>query len=455
MRVAQWNDGLNLQFFAGFLLLLGLMYSDLRQRHTKDDTRRAMVILFVLAPFYSIPIYWLVRCWMDFRQRIPVREFIITVECVILFFFCQVGWSMMNELSDPDARDIATELAQAQPATQEARKAATLDVLNQNPYVPPWWMGNGHAQSFWGPLARRHLEVEYRSERWDTPDGDFIYVRFFDGEPNAPRVVLLHGLEGTANSPYIKGFNLAFHKLGWNVATVEFRFCSGEINKNKRIYHMGETSDTDFVVRKLAADHPDQPLYICGFSLGGNVLGKWLGEQGETLPPQVRGAAVISPPFDPLISAPDFHKVLGGFYAWNFLKSLKPKALAKAEQYPGSIDVEALHNCKDFYEYDTIVTAALHGFEDATDYWRKVGCHQFLHAIRVPTMLLTSADDPFNPPETIPREIADASPWLHPQWTEQGGHVGFVMGLLPWRPRYWMEEQTAAFFQAQEALYRP
>lgn len=454
LALVAWCNGQWPQVAAGLLISAGLIVWDLHARHWGRWAWFGALWVLCLWPV-STPVYWAATRGNRDDGRGPLRAATLAPLALVLG---AGSWSWIAAALAPptqETRNVAAELAGVNAPTQEARKAAVIDLLNASPYRAPWWLSNGHAQSFWGPIARSGLEVDYRSERWDTPDGDFVYVKFFDGEPDKPRVLLLHGLEGSANSPYIKGFNLAFHQLGWNVATLEFRFCSGEINRGQRIYHMGETTDCDFVVRRLAEQSSDQPLYLCGFSLGGNVLGKWLGEQGDTVPDTVRGAAIISPPFNPLISAPGFHKILGGFYAWNFLRSLKPKALAKADQFPGVLNKDAIIASHDFYTYDTVVTAALHGFEDATDYWRKVGCHQFLKDIRVPTMLLTSADDPFNPPETIPRDQADASPWLHPQWTERGGHVGFVMGPSPLRPRYWMEEQTVAFFQAYEALRTP
>lgn len=446
-------NGLWMHTATGLLLSAGLAAWDLHARKGLWWAVAGALWVGLLWPV-AAPVYWWVASRRPGTVLAPLHAAALAPVVALLL---GLGWSWVAAARAPEfeePRDLAVELEETRTASQQARKTAVLNLLNRNPFVAPWWLANGHAQSFWGPIMRRHLEVDYRAERWDTPDDDFIYVKFQDGNPDAPLVVLLHGLEGSANSPYMKGFNLAFKQLGWNVATLEFRFCSGEINRAMRIYHMGETTDCDFVVRKLAERYPDKPIFLCGFSLGGNVLAKWLGEEGNRVPRNVRAAAVISPPFDPGVSAPTFHEILGGFYADNFLKTLKPKALAKAAQYPGVLDVKALEACHDFYTYDTIVTAAFHGFEDAEDYWRKVGCHQFLDGIRVPTMLLTSADDPFNPAETIPRAIADDSPWLHPQWTERGGHVGFVMGGSPLRVRYWTEEQTVTFFRAYEELNR-
>lgn len=334
---------------------------------------------------------------------------------------------------------------------QRIRKAHVMSVLWEHRYQAPWWLRNRHAQTFYNPLFRAGPGPGLRHERIDTPDGDFLDLHHLDGPANAPRALILHGLEGTLNSFYIARLNEIFAGAGWNATTMLFRSCGGEINRAPRLYHMGETTDLDHVARLLRGRNPGQTLYLVGISLGGNVVAKWLGEQGEAAAGIVDGAAVVSPPFNPLVSAPDFHRILGGFYAKRFLSTLVPKALDKAEQFPDRLDAEKIRASKDFYDFDTHATAALHGFEDAEDYWRKVGCHQFLPAIRVPTLLITSEDDPFNPPETVPYG-ADESPWLHPQWTARGGHVGFIAGRSPFRARCWYEEQTLRFFLACEAL---
>lgn len=327
-------------------------------------------------------------------------------------------------------------------------KAALLSHLNAHPFRAAWWLRNRHAQSCWGPLVRRQVPIDYERQSWDTPDGDRLTVCLHRGEIDKPWVLLLHGLEGTINSFYITAFNHAFHALGWNVATMLFRSCDGEINRSRRIYHMGETSDLDWVVGQLPERLGVERLHIAGVSLGANVLCKWLGERGDDVPGLVQSAAAISPPFRPDFSIDYFEKSFFGLYTRKFLRTLIPKALEKERQFPGAIDTDAVRRCTTFRIYDTEVTARLHGFDDAMDYWLKVGCAQFLPAIRIPTMLLTSADDPFNPESTIPREFADASPWLLPQWTDRGGHVGFVSGKWPWAPDYWLEKHLVRFFEA-------
>lgn len=343
----------------------------------------------------------------------------------------------------------------ADPAVVQAEyKARAMAVLNAHPFRPSWWLAHRHLQTCWSPLFRKRPSVPLERERLDTPDGDFLDVYHCPGDPDKPGLVLLHGLEGTLNSFYISAITKTFHEIGWNVSTMMFRSCSGELNRTCRVYHMGETGDLAFVMDLLHERHPDRPFYLAGVSLGANVLLKWLGEMNSAVPAYIRGAAGVSPPFNPAAGIEQFHKEFFGLYAKKFLRTLVPKAIEKERQHPGCMDIEKVRSCTDFYVYDTEVTARLHGFEDAWDYWKRVGCGQFLAEIRVPTLLLTSRDDPFNPAHTIPAEVADASHYLHPQWTDGGGHVGFVGGSLPWQPEYWMEDHLRRFFTAYENSYQ-
>ena len=335
-------------------------------------------------------------------------------------------------------------------------KAKTLAHLNQHPFKVAWWLRNRHAQTIWGALVRKKLghiaAPRLRRERWDTPDGDFLDLLFLDGDAHAPVVVLFHGMEGSPQSFYIPGYARHFKQRGWNFVVMFFRSCGFEMNRTATLYHLGATEDPHFVLQRLRVRHPDQPLFTIGISLGGNVLCKWLGEQGEKAVPLVDAATVISPPFDPLAAAPRFHKELFGLYARHFVKTLAPKALDVARRFPGLLDEEEVRRTHDFYTFDTAVTARLAGYKDAEDYWAHTGCGQFLGDIRVPTLLVASEDDQFLLPECLPRAIAGQSPYLYPQFTERGGHVGFVSGCMPLCPRYWYESQTLRFFDAQIRL---
>jgi len=329
-------------------------------------------------------------------------------------------------------------------------KRNAMTELARHPFRPAWWLRNAHAQSCWSPLFRRPPQVAPKSERWDTPDGDFIGIHTIEGRTDAPQVLLLHGLEGSIRSNYMIGMMRAFSELGWSVTAMEHRSCSGELNRTRRMYHSGETTDLDFVARRLIERRPDSRLYVAGVSLGANQIGKWLGELGDLAPDQLAAAAIISPPFDLTISAPHTDRSLGGFYTRRFLRTLIPKAVEKDKQFPGVLNIEAIRRATTFEEFDTHATAPLHGFVDAWDYWKRVSCGQFLSNVRRPLLLIAAEDDPFNPGATHPIETASTSPWLVPQFTTHGGHVGFVAGVNPRATRHWAEEQIVRFFLACE-----
>jgi predicted alpha/beta-fold hydrolase len=307
-----------------------------------------------------------------------------------------------------------------------------------------------HAQTCWSPVFRRRPRLRFRLDRLETADGDFLRIHGVEGDAGAPAVILLHGLEGCVLSHYVLGQAAAFARRGWSVVAMEHRSCGGELNRARRLYHSGETSDLDFLVRKLRAERSGGELYASGVSLGGNVLAKWLGELGEEAAGLLDGAAAISPPYDLTVSGPALDSALGGFYTRRFLRKLIPKAIAKEQQYPGCLDVEAVRRSRTFAEFDTSATAALHGFRDAQDYWARVSCGQFLEGVRVPLLLVSAADDPFNPGSTLPHHQVAANPWLVPSFADRGGHVGFVHGM-PWSTRHWAEEQVERFFSALAA----
>lgn len=316
----------------------------------------------------------------------------------------------------------------------------------------PWWLRTGHGQTVYGPLVRRRRRFPARHVKWDTPDSDFLRLHFSDGDPGRPTVLMLHGLEGSAQSKYLLGLNALFKAISWTSVTMEFRGCGGEMNLAPRLYHSGETTDLACVLERLVNDAG--PVYAVGFSLGGNVLAKWLGETGERAAGLVRAAAVVSAPYDLTISGPHIDRVMGGVYARHFLRPLIAKAVAKERQYPGIIDIQRVRRSRTLWEFDELATAKLHGFSGADEYWATQGCGQFLDGVRVATMLLSSADDPFNPGSTLPRAAAERSPYLIPQFTECGGHVGFVYGATPAQARYWAEEHVVRFFQHYEELER-
>jgi hypothetical protein len=332
------------------------------------------------------------------------------------------------------------------PQTAERRKLRTAGRWPR--FAPARGLGNAHLQTWFGTLFRAPPALPYRAETWSTPDDDFLVVHVAEAGAPGPVAILLHGLEGSAQSPYVVGLGQRLRTLGYTVLAMEQRSCSGQINRARRLYHSGVTDDLDFVIRRVHERWPDRPLFVGGVSLGGNQLGRWLGTHHP--PDAVRAAAIVSAPFDLTVSGPHLDR-RGAGYVRFFLRTLVPKALEKERQYPGCIDPVKVRQSRNFDDFDTHATAALHGFVDATDYYRKVSCGQYLGDARVPTLLLAAADDPFNPGVTLPRRVADASPYLVPCFTARGGHVGFVAGT-PLRPHFWMDDVITGFFEAHRAF---
>lgn len=333
-------------------------------------------------------------------------------------------------------------------AAQARHKAEVLALLNQNPFRPPWWMANPHLQTVGARYVRKVSRPELRTERWDTPDDDFLQLHFLDADPAKPTVLLLHGLEGSVDSTYMLGMIRRLAREDWNVVALDFRSCGAEINRAPRMYHSGETTDAAFVVQRLIERRPDINLYLAGYSLGANVIAKWFGESGDALPPNVKAGAVVSAPYDLVVSSKHMDHSISRGYVLHFLRKLRPKAIEKHRQYPEAFDLDKVLKARSFRGFDDHATAPLHGFEDAHDYYTSVACGQFLDGIRRPTLLLSSEDDPFNPRSTLPYELADRHPYLHAQFSARGGHVGFVHADDPRGGATWADEQIARFFTA-------
>ncbi len=236
-----------------------------------------------------------------------------------------------------------------------------------NEYRPAWWVPGPHVKTLWGRFVRRPPVVHTRREQWDTPDGDVLDVDRLDSATlESPRLILLHGLEGTARSHYARGMLDHARARGWGADFLLFRSCGGALNRTRRFYHSGDTADLDLVVRRNRHDYPSAPLLLAGFSLGGNVLLKWLAERRDS---GVAAAAAISVPFDLARGARHIDKGFAKVYQANFIASLKRKVYAKLEQFPDLVDRRKLDAVRSIYEFDELLTAPLHGFAGADDYY--------------------------------------------------------------------------------------
>ena len=310
----------------------------------------------------------------------------------------------------------------------------------------------------WGRFFRRTPALPTRVERWDTDDGDFIDLVRLDASPGAPHLVLLHGLEGTARSHYARGLFLEAARRGWAADLLLFRGCGGELNRAPRFYHSGETGDLDTVARKLLATDRKAPFLFAGVSLGGNVLLKWLGELEDRIDQRVIAAAAVSVPFDLARASRHIDQGFSRVYQRHFLRSLRRKALAKLQRYPDIASRERIESARTLFEFDDAVTAPVHGFASADDYYDRSSSIRFVSRIRVNTLLLSAIDDPFLPSEVLDQvqRVAGENSNIEIEFLAKGGHVGFVSGLNPLRPFYYAERRIAEFFQARlETAYGP
>jgi len=300
-------------------------------------------------------------------------------------------------------------------------------------YAAPRWLPGGHLQTIWPALYARRSDgapASFQRQRWDTPDGDFIDVDWAGPPGAAVLLVLFHGLEGSRHSHYAQAFASHAQARGLRLALPHFRGCSGEPNRAPRAYHSGDHEEIDWILRRLRASHAG-PIVAVGVSLGGNALLRWAGEQGEAAASAVQAVAAVSAPLD---LAAGGHAIGRGLnrqlYTRMFLRTMKPKALAKWRQYPGLFDRAALRRARDLYSFDDVFTAPLHGFRDADDYWARASAKPHLHRIRIPALALNARNDPFVPAWSLPRQ-QEVGPCVTLWQPEQGGHVGFAAGRWP------------------------
>ena len=311
-------------------------------------------------------------------------------------------------------------------------------------YVAPRWLPGGHAQTIY-PSLRPPPAVPLARERWETPDGDFIDVDR-GGDPAARRlIVLFHGLEGGSGSHYARALAAETAAAGWRLLLPHFRGCSGEPNRKPRAYHSGDSEEIDWILRRLL---PHDALYAVGVSLGGNALLKWLGERGEAARAVVRRAAAVSAPLDVGASGRALDRSLNRFlYVRHFLATLKPKSLARLAAFPGLFDAARLRAARSFHEFDDVVTAPLHGYRDADDYWVRASSAPLLARVRVPTLVLNARNDPFLPEADLLAVTHAAAPDVVLEFPRNGGHCGFLTGPFPGR-HDWLPRRLLHFFGA-------
>lgn len=319
-------------------------------------------------------------------------------------------------------------------------------VHNHDPFRPAWWLPGAHLQTLWANLLRRVARPALQRERLELADGDFLDLDWADEDTDdttTPLILVLHGLEGSADSRYVRGLMHSLRSQGLRAVVMHFRGCSGIPNRLARSYHSGETGDLDSVIRHLRVRHPDAPLAAVGYSLGGNVLLKYLGERGHTT--DLCCAVAVSVPM--LLERAAWRMARGAsrLYQWHLLtqlrRSLREKFTRRTLVPPMAL--KELRKLRTFYQFDDAITAPLHGFFGADDYYARASSRPYLKNIAIPTLVIHAQDDPFMTPDVLPpREALPSSVTL--EVSRHGGHVGFVSGP-PWTPRYWLEQRIPTY----------
>jgi uncharacterized protein len=327
-----------------------------------------------------------------------------------------------------------------------------MPVVHSNSHQAPFWLPNAHLQTIVPSLFRK-VPVTYHREKIATPDNDFLNLDWcfgstseFVASATQPLVILSHGLEGDTTRQYLAGMvrhltQNGYHCLAWN-----YRGCGGEMNRQPRFYHSGETSDLSLVIRH-ALNKGHTQLYLMGFSLGGNVTLKYLGEQADNLHSAIKKAVVFSVPMDLGACSRNIEKPENKMYALKFLRSLKPKVQAKSAIYPQYFDMDKLETTKTIFDFDEYFTAPLHGFAGAEDYYKRCSAKHFVEKITIPTLIVNAKNDPLVPYQSLPIALIENLPHITLELTENGGHCGFRPQKLSNTKAFWSETRALEFLR--------
>lgn len=326
----------------------------------------------------------------------------------------------------------------------------TTGQVAKSDYRAPWWLPGGHLQTLYAYFLKRETPLCLRRERWETPDHDFIDLDWLDSsDGSANLLVLFHGLEGCSSSHYAQSLMNYAGRRSWRGVISHFRGCSGEHNRLVRAYHSGDSSEIDWILRRLKENNSRAKIYAVGVSLGGNVLLKWLGEQGGRALEIIEKAAAVSAPIDLAAAAGVLDRGCRKLiYTRYFLRTLKQKSLYKIGKHQLRIDLRQMRAASTFRQLDDLFTAPVHGFDSAEDYWDKSSSKRRLSRIRIPTLLLNARNDPFLPAAALPHS-REVSPYVVLEYPDSGGHVGFVSGRFP-GDLDWLPQRIFSFFQSGE-----
>ncbi len=318
-------------------------------------------------------------------------------------------------------------------------------MTTKSTYKPVYLFRNSHINTIYRTIFLNY-PVGYQRKRIKTTDNDFLDLDFLTSD-NQKIVILNHGLEGSSNSNYIRSTAKYLFKNGYDIAAINLRSCSGEPNLTLGTYHSGKTDDLDTVIRYISKNFHYRNIFLAGYSLGGNQILKYLGENGSQLNPKITAAVTVSVPTNLEGSAKALSRFSAKLYMERFLKSLKQKSLEKAAKFPeAGLDPEKIAKAKNFYDFDNAVTAPVYGYKNAQDYWKNNSSKTFIPDIAIPTLLLTAQDDPFLNDSCYPVREARKNSFFHLELTDYGGHVGFNNHISA-KKNIWMESRTLSFFR--------
>jgi predicted alpha/beta-fold hydrolase len=315
----------------------------------------------------------------------------------------------------------------------------------ETPFKPAWWLPSPHLQTLWPVMFRRRTAPDLSHERFELNDGDFVDL-CWSRKTDRPVVIVLHGLEGSVHSHYAGSLMCSLENAGFRPVFMHFRGCGEEPNRLPRSYHSGDTQDLAQLVDHINRTSDTSVHAAIGFSLGGNVLLKWLGQTGDSNPLQF--GVAVSVPFMLADAANRLQRGLSHMYEIHLMNSLKRSYIEKFRRIESPLDVE-ISQLKGFWEFDDRVTAPLHGFSGVDHYYSESSCRQYLASIKVPTRIIHALDDPFMFTATVPDEN-ELSEHVELLLARNGGHVGFVSGKYPWKPEYWYERKIIEFLMNNE-----
>lgn len=328
---------------------------------------------------------------------------------------------------------------------------ARIRPVSQSPFQPAWWLKHAHLQTIFAKYLSPKQRLSTKAEMFSLPDGDEIQLNWLASaasDDNAPLLILLHGLAGDINSHYIQAMLAQCRELNWPAVLVHFRGCNGKPNKLPRAYHSGDTADAALVINEVKRRYPNRPLVAVGYSLGGNVLLKYCGEQAEKNP--LAAAVAVCPPLSLAACAKRINSGASKLYQRYLLGRLKRSTLAKLQQFsefPLPLTPQQVQGFSSIEQFDEYYTAPVHGFLNAQDYYSKASSKAFLRHIRIPTLIIHAKDDPFLSDDVIPK-ADELSPHIHYELTSGGGHVGFVYGSVL-KPKFWLNQRIPQFIIEQ------